>query len=152
MATLPTRKVPNYKASLPEGRCAPLPAIMEKDPVSKSEELDEEHLAWAIEQRAAVQHTLLALHEFVRHSSAHTLDGDTRFLLDLLIGAAFSLWRAVFLADTFRDVVKIQQSQEAFLLKSKSPLERRVLPGERQNFGFPAREDISELRLRCRLE
>jgi len=60
--------------------------------------------------------------------------------------------RAVFLADTFRDVVKIQQSQEAFLLKSKSPLERRVLPGERQNFGFPAREDISELRLRCRLE
>ncbi len=81
--------------------------------MSKSEELDEEHLAWAIEQRAAVQHTLLALHEFVRHSSAHTLDGDTRFLLDLLIGAAFSLWRAVFLADTFRDVVKIQQSQEA---------------------------------------
>jgi hypothetical protein len=36
-----------------------------------------------------------------------------RYLLDLLIGAAFSLGRAVFLAETVRDVL----SQEEFLRK-----------------------------------
>jgi hypothetical protein len=38
-------------------------------------------------------------------------------LLELLIGAAFSLWRAVFLAETVRDVVQIHESEEGFLLK-----------------------------------
>jgi hypothetical protein len=74
-------------------------------------------LAWAIDQRAEVQHTLRALYEFVRHHLPPTLDLDARCLLDHLIGAAFSLWRAVFLADTFRDEIHIHQSQEAFLLK-----------------------------------
>jgi hypothetical protein len=98
------------------------------------------------DQRAEVQHTLLALYEFVRHhpppqkdAAARAailaalerqqlkkgdkaliedeLDLDHRYLLDHLIGAAFSLWRAVFLADTFRDDIQIHQSQEAFLLK-----------------------------------
>jgi hypothetical protein len=90
---------------------------MEKTRVSKNEELDEEHLGWAIDQRAAAQRTLLALHTFVKSNPAHVQDPKTLLLIDLLIGAAFSLWRAVFLADTFRDVVRVQQSQEAFLLK-----------------------------------
>ena len=83
----------------------------------KHEKPDEEHLAWAIDQRAEVQRTLLALYEFVRHHRPDILEHHIRYLLDHLIGAAFSLWRAVFLAETFRDVVKIQQSQETFLEK-----------------------------------
>jgi hypothetical protein len=39
------------------------------------------------------------------------------YLLDHLIGAAFSLWRAVFLAETFRTDETIHQGQEAFLAK-----------------------------------
>ena len=78
---------------------------------------DEEHLVWAIDQRAEVQRTLLMLYRFVRDNLPERLDFDIRYLLDLLIGAAFSLWRAVFLAETFRDIVQIHKSQEAFLEK-----------------------------------
>jgi hypothetical protein len=74
---------------------------MSNERAPNSEKPNEEHLAWAIEQRAEVQHTLLAVYGFVRHSCPPTLDQDTRYLLDLLIGAAFSLWRAVFLAAEF---------------------------------------------------
>jgi hypothetical protein len=52
---------------------------------------DEEHLAWAIDQRADVQHTLLALYGFVQYHPPPKLDHDAQYLLDLLIGAAFSL-------------------------------------------------------------
>jgi hypothetical protein len=90
---------------------------MSNDRPPKSEKPNEEHLAWAIDQRAEVQHTLLGLYGLVRHRPPPSLDDDTRYLLDLLIGAAFSLWRAVFLAETVRDVVKIHRSQEAFLQK-----------------------------------
>ena len=90
---------------------------MSTDKAAQTEKPDEGHLAWAIDQRAEIQRTLLVLYGFVRHSSPDSLDHDTRYLLDLLIGAAFSLWRAVFLAETFRDVVQVHQSQEAFLLK-----------------------------------
>jgi hypothetical protein len=92
-------------------------APMSKDRPAKEENPDEEHLAWAIDQRAEVQHTLRALYGFVRHHPPPTLDLDARYLLDHLVGAAFSLWRAIFLADTFRDDIHIHQSQEAFLLK-----------------------------------
>jgi hypothetical protein len=92
-------------------------APMSNDGPARDEKPDEGHLAWAIDQRAEVQHTLRALYEFVRHHLPPTLDLDARCLLDHLIGAAFSLWRAVFLADTFRDDIHIHQSQEAFLLK-----------------------------------
>ncbi len=90
---------------------------MSNDRPAKDEKPDEEHLAWAIDQRAEVQHTLRALYGFVRHHPPASLALDPKYLLDHLIGAAFSLWRAVFLADTFRDDIRIHQSQEAFLLK-----------------------------------
>jgi len=38
-------------------------------------------------------------------------------VLGYLIRAAFSLWRAVFLAETFRDDTEIYTSQEKFLEK-----------------------------------
>jgi hypothetical protein len=56
-------------------------------------------------------------YKFVRDYPPRKLDHDARYLLDLLIGAAFSLWRAVFLAETVRDVVEIHRSQETFLQK-----------------------------------
>lgn len=78
---------------------------------------DIEHLKWAIEQRAEVQHTLLALYSFTSRRQGDHLDTFERRLLDSLIGAAFSLWRAVFLAETSREIVEIHESQVAFLEK-----------------------------------
>ena len=74
------------------------------------------HLAWAVNQRAEIQRTLLALYEFVcRHRPPQ--NGAQKYVPGYLIGAAFSLWRAVFLADTFRDDVSVHGSQEQFLKK-----------------------------------
>ena len=62
--------------------------------MTKSEKPDEEHLAWAIEQRTDVQRTLLELYKFVRNNSPDDLEFDTRYLLEHLIGTAFSLGNA----------------------------------------------------------
>jgi hypothetical protein len=79
---------------------------------------DVEHLRWAVEQRAEIQRTLLALYEYVRKTPSKSGYAEPKvYLLDNLIGAAFSLWRAVFLAETFRTDETIHQSQEAFLAK-----------------------------------
>lgn len=83
-------------------------------PVVKKPDLD--HMAWAIEQRAEVQRTILALYEYVRGGLGLRKRNEIQ-LLDLLIGAAFSLWRAVFLADKFRDTASVHQDQEKFLEK-----------------------------------
>lgn len=76
-----------------------------------------EHMAWAIEQRAEIQRTLLALYEFVHSYKLDALKIEDTYLLDNLIGAAFSLWRAAFLADTLRQQDAIRESQEKFLEK-----------------------------------
>jgi hypothetical protein len=79
---------------------------------------DPEHLAWAIDQRAEVQRTLLGLYEFVSRNPVEGIPTvPDQYILNHLIGAAFSLWRAVFLADTFRDHVTIHRDQKAFLEK-----------------------------------
>jgi hypothetical protein len=79
---------------------------------------DVDHLRWAVDQRAEIQRTLLALYEYVRRTPSKTGYADPKvYLLDHLIGAAFSLWRAVFLAETFRTDETIHQGQEAFLAK-----------------------------------
>jgi hypothetical protein len=83
---------------------------------TRSERPDFEHLKWAIDQRAEIQRTLLALYDFVcRHRPPQ--EYDLNYVLGYLVGAAFSLWRAVFLADTFRDEVSVHGSQEQFLQK-----------------------------------
>jgi hypothetical protein len=76
---------------------------------------DLEHLEWAIDQRAKIQHTLLALYKFVRDNSPDQLGLVTMSLLDDLIAAAFSLWRAVFLSESNREWTSIHKSQENFL-------------------------------------
>lgn len=73
---------------------------------------DVKHLAWAIEHRAEIQRTLLALYEL-----SFGLDSDP-FKLTLfndLVGAAFSLWRAVFLADKSRNYGEVHESATEFL-------------------------------------
>jgi hypothetical protein len=81
------------------------------------------HLAWALDQRVEIQRTLLELYEFVRSNSSKTLTASPSggydfvkpMLLDHLIAAGFSLWRAVFLSESDRDFVAIHKSQEKFL-------------------------------------
>jgi hypothetical protein len=73
------------------------------------------HLRWTIDQRAKIQHTLLALYEYVRLNAPERRDWVKPSLLDDLIAAAFSLWRAVFLAENIRTPESIHKSQEDFL-------------------------------------
>lgn len=82
-----------------------------------TEKPDLANLGWAIDQRAKIGHTLLALYEFVRSYDADNAPWHESSLLDDLIAAAFSLWRSVFLADKIRNFEVIQQSQERFLAK-----------------------------------
>src|SRR5262245_51262609 len=81
------------------------------------------HLAWALDQRVEIQRTLLDLYDFVRANTSEKLrstpSGEYDFvkpiLLDHLIAAGFSLWRAIFLSESDRDFVAIHKSQEKFL-------------------------------------
>jgi hypothetical protein len=78
---------------------------------------DVRHLAWAIDQRAKIQHTMLALLELVREIEVNHAEWIKPKLMDHLIAAAFSLWRAVFLAEKVREIPTIQKAQEDFLAK-----------------------------------
>jgi hypothetical protein len=87
----------------------------EKNDETKKPDLS--HLAWALEQRLEIQRTLLELYRFVRSNPSLTLrstpSGEYEFvkpmLLDHLIAAGFSLWRAVFLSESDREFVSITQ-------------------------------------------
>ena len=76
-----------------------------------------EHMAWAVDKRAYVQHTMVALYEYVRSHTPDAQQFDDRYLLDHLIAAAFNLWRAAFLTETSREMGDIRKSQQAFLEK-----------------------------------
>jgi hypothetical protein len=74
------------------------------------------HLEWAIDHRAKIQHTLLALYEYVRRAAPfHTNPIINDLLLDHLIAAAFSLWRAIFLIERARSEETVHHAQEKFL-------------------------------------
>jgi hypothetical protein len=75
--------------------------------------LDLDHLKWAIERRADIQRTLHSLYGYVRTNRPQQL--FTTILLDHCIAAAFSLWRAVFLADKVRTISSTHEAQERFL-------------------------------------
>jgi hypothetical protein len=74
---------------------------------------DVDHLEWAIDRRTEIQHTLLALYKIA--TSGNPMHHP--ILLDHLIAAAFSLWRAVFLAETDRDWKSRTKGQADFLAK-----------------------------------
>jgi hypothetical protein len=77
-----------------------------------------EHMQWLIKHRSEIQLTLLALYEYVHmpHIANPTLHHP--LLIDHLVAAAFSLWRAVFLAETERDWETISKGQKDFLKKA----------------------------------
>jgi len=85
------------------------------DESNNSMQPDIKHLAWAIEQRAEIQRTLLALLRFARAHPSFAM--EEKYLFDHLVGAAFSLWRAAFLAQAIREDSNIHESQEKFLEK-----------------------------------
>jgi hypothetical protein len=78
---------------------------------------DPDHLRWAVDQRGEVQRTLLAVYNHVRNHHPADRDFVHKHMIDHFAGAAFSLWRAVFLAETFRDDVNVHNSLEAYLAK-----------------------------------
>ena len=75
---------------------------------------DVDHLKWAINRRADIQHTLLALYDYVNRTPPDR-DWVKNHLLDHLIAASFSLWRAAFLSESDREMADIHKSQKAFL-------------------------------------
>jgi hypothetical protein len=76
--------------------------------------LDLYHQAWAIQERARIQHTLLALYAYVL-ADTDTSDSMRYVVADNLIAAAFALWRAVFLAADLRTNETVRKRQENFL-------------------------------------
>jgi hypothetical protein len=79
-----------------------------------AEKPDIQHFRWAIDHRAQIQHTLLALYAYVRKPRGRE-SWIEPMLLDHCIAAAFSLWRAVFLAEIVRNYDTIEKAQEEFL-------------------------------------
>lgn len=76
---------------------------------------DVEHLKWAIDQRAKVQHTLLALYSYVSAIAPDEPWSAKEEVIDALIAAAFALWRAVFLAEEPRTDQNRRKAQRDFL-------------------------------------
>jgi len=76
-----------------------------------------EHLTWAIAQRAEIQHSMLGLIQFAEANPPSGLSPQDKIVFDHLVGAAFSLWRAIFLTDAGRTPDEIHQSQTQFMAK-----------------------------------
>lgn len=75
------------------------------------------HQQWAIDQRAKVAHTLLTLYDYLETHDTNKEPWPATSFVDDLISAAFSLWRAVFLANCTRNLESIQGAQRKFLNK-----------------------------------
>jgi hypothetical protein len=74
------------------------------------------YLRWLVPSRSNIQNLLLELHVFLQeHRNALDADPDSRSVFGLLVGSAFSLWRAVFLADSARDWKSILNDADRFL-------------------------------------
>jgi hypothetical protein len=80
---------------------------------------DIDHLHWLVKSRYEIQETLLALYRNIKLIPPERLnllyDRENR-VIDHLVAAAFSLWRAVFLAETTRDWHEVRKHQIDFLL------------------------------------
>jgi hypothetical protein len=81
----------------------------------KKKKLNLYHQRWSIDERARIQHTLLALYTYVESSDPHAAEALETVVLDNLIAAAFALWRAVFLAADIRTTETVHKSQQDFL-------------------------------------
>jgi hypothetical protein len=78
--------------------------------------VDLPYLRWLVLHRSNIQNLLLELHLFLQEQRrALDADADLRSIFGLLVGSAFSLWRAVFLADSSRDWKNILDDADRFL-------------------------------------
>ena len=69
--------------------------------------LDLVALEWAIEKRAKIQETILALYRYAKSQPPQGPGFPASYLLDHLSAASFSLWRAAFLTD-LREIDRAQ--------------------------------------------
>jgi hypothetical protein len=75
-----------------------------------------EDLTWLVEQRSKNQTFLLDLCTFGKTNEEHLIqDSDSRTAFQFLVGAAFSLWRAVFLAESETDSKVLLDQSTKFL-------------------------------------
>jgi hypothetical protein len=79
----------------------------------KMKMVDEAHLVWIVEARSSIQHLLLS--QFLYARNRERIDSTDQAIFDHLVGAAFSLWRAVFLSDTPRSLDVQAAALERFL-------------------------------------
>jgi hypothetical protein len=76
----------------------------------------QDNLAWLVEQRSENQALLLDLCTFGREKSQQLVQSESaRTIFHLLVGAAFSLWRAVFLAERETDPKVLLDQSQTFL-------------------------------------
>lgn len=71
---------------------------------------------WLVTSRSNVQEILLELYVFIRDQRSELEKRQAEWLmLGLLVGAAFSLWRAAFLSDADRQPANVIKTTEEFL-------------------------------------
>jgi hypothetical protein len=75
---------------------------------------DTPHLTWIVERRSEIQSFLLKLYMFAEKPPPSAVDLRSG-LFQLLVGTAFSLWRAVFLVYTNRQESKVGEHAQKFL-------------------------------------
>jgi hypothetical protein len=75
-----------------------------------------DHLKWVIEGRAETQRTALRLYRIFRNQE-NALNSDFGFEARTLVSVAFSLWRAVFLAERNSEIELKNKSAKLFLSK-----------------------------------
>jgi hypothetical protein len=70
-----------------------------------------------INGRSDIQLLLFALYKFIRSKPAILNDTQYQRAFQLLVGSAFSLWRAIFLIETDRTWLELSESMEKFLYR-----------------------------------
>jgi hypothetical protein len=71
-------------------------------------------LRWLVDRRNKIQSCLLQLYERIERTAVEP-DKQHSLILQLLLGAAFSLWRAVFLAGSGRELNAVDSHAKEFL-------------------------------------
>src|SRR5712672_2585573 len=104
-----------------EETCAKLRERLGREPTAgevKTElEARDERIEFIIRARADIQNTLFALYRFLRDAPEILNHPRHQEAFQLLVGAAFSLWRAIFLTEADRDWKSIRSSVLQFLDK-----------------------------------
>jgi hypothetical protein len=73
-----------------------------------------ERLEFALRARSEIQRTLFELYKFLRAKPEILHNRLHRQGYQLIVGAAFSLWRAIFLAEADREWASLAKSMESF--------------------------------------